>query len=145
MGYILRTPTNVKYYHPCSNNGCLWKSAFDVSSDTDLNRSTTEFQKGNWLLLNSHLTLRSNTKSVVECLANICFYVYIVYMYRFVGKPPNEMPYFFNEARSLFTLTTNASKRPYSDNLCFSGVLFTRANRPICRITFDHKASSWLT
>ena len=73
MGYILWTPTNVKYYHPCSNNGCLWKSAFDVSSDTDLNRFKTEFEKGNWLLLNSHLIVRSNTKSVVECLANICF------------------------------------------------------------------------
>ena len=40
-------------------------------------------------------------------------------MYRFVGKPPNEMPHFFNEAGSVFTLATNANKRPYNDNLCF--------------------------
>ena len=78
MGCILRNESNLKYYHPSDNNGCICSKAFDVSTENDLIWFKSEFEKGNWLASTSHLNLRSDTKSFVECLANICFYVYIV-------------------------------------------------------------------
>ena len=98
MGYILRNESNLKYYHPSDNNGCIWSKAFDVSNENDLMLFKAEFEKGNWLALTSHLNLRSNTKSVVECLASICFYVYVVEgMNQFVGNPPQDMPRFLKK------------------------------------------------
>ena len=107
MGYILRAEDVLRYYHPSIGNSCLHRTAFDVSGDENLTRFKTEFEHGNWLDLNSHLNLRPNTKSVVECVCSITFYVYLVAgIYQFVGTPPTTMPdYFKVMSFSLWRLT----------------------------------------
>ena len=75
VDYIFRNEDVLTYFHPTIGNSCLLKTAFDISGEADLTRCKTEFGWGNWLELTSHLNLRPNTKSVVECLANITFYV----------------------------------------------------------------------
>ena len=77
MGFILRDESGVRYFHPSEHNGRVWTSAFDISSGNDLTHFKAKFEEGNWLAITSHPPLRSNTKSVVICLANVCFYVSI--------------------------------------------------------------------
>ena len=128
MGFILRSESGVRYYHPSEHNGCVWKNAFDISGGNDLMRFKAEFEKGNWLALTSHTLLRSNTKSVVACLANVCFYVSIVEdNFQYVGRPPQNMPSYFTRTTSVFMLAKNHKGRLYTDNLCFFVVLFARA------------------
>ena len=92
MGFILRSENTVRYFHPSEHNGCIWNNAFDISGGNDLMRFKAEFEKGNWLALASHTLLRSNTKSVVACLANLCFYVSIVEgNFQYVGRPLQNM------------------------------------------------------
>ena len=120
MGYILRNEGILIYFHLSIENSCLLKTAFDVSGRKDLTRFKTEFELGSWLELTSHLNLRPNTRSVVECLANITFYVYLIEgIYQFVGFLPLNMPDLLKESRSLFALAANRKNKTYEDNLCF--------------------------
>ena len=73
VGYILRNEGEVRYFHPLMGNSCLLRTAFDISGDEDFDHFKTEFERGNWLDLNSHLNLRPNTKSVVEWVCSITF------------------------------------------------------------------------
>ena len=112
VGYILRNEGEVRYFHPLIGNSCLLRTAFDVSGDEDLEIFLTEFEQGNWLDLNSHLNLRPNTKSVVECVCSITFYVYLVEgIYQLVGAPSVTIPDFFKESSSLFTLAVNQKNK----------------------------------
>ena len=98
MGYNLRNEDVLRYYHPSIGNLCLLQTAFNVSGDADLTRFKAEFKRGNWLELISHLNLRPNTKSKVECFTNILFYVYLVagvLWIQFVGTPLLTIPDFF--------------------------------------------------
>ena len=117
VGYILRGV--LRYFHPSIGNSCLLSTAFDVSGDKDLATFKTEFEHVNWLDSYTPSNLRPNTKSVVECLCSITFYVYLLEgIYQFVGTPPTIIPDFFKNSMSLFTLTAN-QKKTYKDNLCF--------------------------
>ena len=83
-------------------------------------RFKDEFLRGNWLDLNTHALLRPTTKVTAICLTSITFYVYLVDgIYQFVGSPPNEMPKYFTESVSLYTLTITIKLKKYTDNLCF--------------------------
>ena len=100
----------------------LLRTAFDIRGNEDLNRFKTDFERGNWLDLNSHLNLRPNTKSVVECVCSITFYVYLVaVVYQLVGTPPDLITDFFKKSRFLRTLVANDKGKKYNNNLCFSG------------------------
>ena len=102
VGYILRNEDDLRYFHPSINNSCLLQRPFNVSGSNDLMHFKFEFVPENWLELNSHLNLRPNSKSVVEYLTSITFYVYLVAgIYQFVGSPPNTMLNFFKESMSL--------------------------------------------
>ena len=88
----------VRYFHPSMGNSCLIRTAFYVSGNKHLAPFKTEFEWENWLDLNSHLNRHPNTKSVVECVYSITFYVYLVAsIYQFVGNPPDFIPNFCEE------------------------------------------------
>ena len=57
VGYILREEGVLHYYYPSIGHSCLLRTAFDIRGDKDLATFKTEFQRGNWLDLNSHLNL----------------------------------------------------------------------------------------
>ena len=128
VDFILREEGELRYFHPSQNNSCLLSTALNISRDEDLSSFKTEFARGNWLDINTHLNLRPNTKAKVECIANITFYVYLLEgVYQFVGRPSSIMPAFFENSESLFTLRSNSNNKVYEDNLCFFSKCFLRS------------------
>ena len=108
VSFILNEETGLRYFHQSHNNSRLLPLAFIITGPADLIRFKAEFLRGNWLDLNTHAILRPTTKAKAICITSITFYVYLVSgVYQFVGLPPNEMPNYFTNSMSLYTLATN--------------------------------------
>ena len=68
------------------------------------------------MAINTHKNLRPDTKSIVECILCINFYVYLICaVYQHVGAPPALIPDFSQKSR----LRAGNKHWRFIDNLCF--------------------------
>ena len=126
FGFILRilnddgTMTNT-YIHSSHNNGVMLGRAFRIASDNDIMAFKERFDTGGYLLIANHN--KPSSKEVVECLANITFYVgKCEEIPKLLGRPPITLPDHIRSKRVIYTLI-DGKKGPYTDNLCFFRVL----------------------
>ena len=121
ISFVLKDEViGLRYFHQSHNNSRLLPQAFLITGPTDLVRFKTEFLRGNWLELNTHAKLRPTTKTRAVCITSVTFYVYLIdRTYQFVGAPLNDLPKYFTNSMSLYTLATNTKNKKYKDNLCF--------------------------
>ena len=112
VSYVLNEETGPRYFHQSHNNSRLLPTAFVIRGPEDLTQFKEEFLRGNWLDLATHVLRRPSSKSKPICLASVTFYVYLVDgIFQFVGNPPNEIPPYFTNSDSLYTLAVNANRK----------------------------------
>ena len=88
-----------------------------IGSDAHIVRFKDTFDKQGYLLIATHD--KPSSKEVVECLANITFYVTkLDDTTKLLGLPPIILPEYIRSKRGIYALTTGSNGR-YNDNLCF--------------------------